>query len=221
MTPELIGREAEITAVERFLDIAVERRAALVIAGEAGIGKSVLWREAIGRAEGRGWHIARANPAEAETQDAYAGLTDLLGSTFEAIRSGLPRPLEGALAAALLVGTSQPLTDSRATSAATVAALDRLAEDRNVLLAIDDAQWLDVDSARAVAFAARRTVPRVSFLVTHRADDASVVPLGLDRAVLPDHIVRVMPAPLSRCHPCLPSRPGDGLSPAGTGRHRR
>ncbi len=54
MTSGIVGREAQLLEVERFLDAAAVGFAALVLGGGAGIGKTTLWREARMRAEARG-----------------------------------------------------------------------------------------------------------------------------------------------------------------------
>ena len=54
MTSEVVGREQELAAVAAFLDEAGELPAALVLEGEAGIGKSTLWRAGVEHARERG-----------------------------------------------------------------------------------------------------------------------------------------------------------------------
>ena len=193
---ELIGRDSELAAIDRFLALAASGRSALAISGQTGTGKTALWRRAVEVAASGGWEVLRAMPSESEAGDAFAGLTDLLAASFDQVESTLPPPLSAALAAALLRTPGEP-SQARAVSAATLAALNALAASRPVLVAIDDAQWLDPDTARAVTFAAVRTSPAVSFAVVVRTDDPSILPLDLGRAVDPSRCLRIQPGPLS------------------------
>ncbi len=193
---QLIGRDLELEAVDQFLTAAASERSALVILGDPGIGKTALWQRALELAVKGGWEVLRASPSEAEARDAFSGLTDLLGARFEGVEASLSPPLAASLAAALLRVQGEP-GDAREIGAATAAALSAIGSDRRVIVAIDDVQWLDADSARAIAFAAVRTSPAVSFLVAVRTDDPSLLPLGLGRAVDPARCLRIRPGPLS------------------------
>ena len=73
----IVGRDEELAVVDRFCER--PRPAALVIDGEPGIGKTILWREAVQEAETRGHRVLSASPTEAETQLPFAALGDLLG----------------------------------------------------------------------------------------------------------------------------------------------
>ena len=54
---ELVGRDAEIEAADRFLDATRNGPAALLLEGEPGIGKTTVWREAVRHAEERGYRV--------------------------------------------------------------------------------------------------------------------------------------------------------------------
>jgi AAA ATPase domain len=143
-----------------------EAAAALLIEGQAGIGKTTIWLEAVRVGQGRGFQVLEIRPAESEAQLSYVGLADLLGGVFDATRAALPNVQERALAAALLREESDWAPDPRTTATAFVAVLAQLAAFGPVLLAIDDVQWLDSASERALSFAARRLPPRVGLLLT-------------------------------------------------------
>ncbi len=68
MASAIVGREAELAAVARFLDSLQAGAAALVIEGEAGIGKTTVWREAVRGAESRSLRVLQARPAESEAK---------------------------------------------------------------------------------------------------------------------------------------------------------
>jgi hypothetical protein len=193
----IIGREAELRAVERFLDgLAAEPRA-LVLDGEAGIGKTTLWLAAVAAAGARSFRVLQARPSESEARLSYAALADLVGTVFEDWRAALPPVQERALAAALLRADADEAADARTTATALVTVLGELAAEAPTLVAIDDVQWLDAASARALEFAARRLPPGVGLLLTRRTDHESEPPLGLRRSFPEDRLERLVPGPLS------------------------
>ena len=73
---EIYGREAEVAAVHAFVEASGAPRA-LLLEGEAGIGKTTLWWNGVARATQLGHHVLQARPAEGEAALAFAGLGDL------------------------------------------------------------------------------------------------------------------------------------------------
>jgi DNA-binding NarL/FixJ family response regulator len=212
--PTIIGREQELAATRRLLDRAPERAAAIVLDGEAGIGKTTLWLEAVRTADARGFRVLQARPSESEARLSYAALADLLGAAFEETESELPPLQRRALAAALLLGETDEPADPRTTAAALVAVLQALAARGPVLLAVDDVQWLDAASEAALAFAARRLPARVALLVARRLAGDADLPLGLARALPDDRRERVVVGRLSvaALHHLIRGRLGTSLS---------
>src|SRR5215472_4985550 len=98
----VIGREREIAVMSAFLDPMPRGPRALLVEGEAGIGKSTVWFEAVRLARDRGYRVLRARPAESEARLSYAALADLIGPAFDDARTRLPDPQQLALAATLL-----------------------------------------------------------------------------------------------------------------------
>jgi DNA-binding CsgD family transcriptional regulator len=180
---EIIGRDAELHAISAFLEPSVEP-GALLIEGAAGIGKTTLWRSGVERATERGWRVLTAGPAAAESRLAFAAIGDLLGDEVHAVASELPEPQKHALDVALLLDEPQGAPpNERAVAVAALGALRVLARDRSVLIAVDDVQWLDRASADVLSFVARRLGDDpVALLLAQRTDEASGVPLGLERA---------------------------------------
>jgi DNA-binding CsgD family transcriptional regulator len=193
----ILGREAELDAVERFIAAMAAGPSALVIEGEPGIGKTTLWLEAVRAAEARSYRVLQARPAESEAKLSYAALADLVGGIFDETRAVLPGVQEHALAAALLrIDTDEP-ADPRTTAAALVGVLTTLAAERPVLVAVDDVQWLDRASERALAFAARRLPPALGMVLTRRGEGGEDPPLGLGRALPDERLEHLMPGPLA------------------------
>jgi DNA-binding CsgD family transcriptional regulator len=192
-----VGRDAELGAVERFLDRVAETGGALVLDGEAGIGKTTIWREALARATARPVRVLVARPAEAETALSYAALADLVGGAYDGVRDGLPRPQQRALDIAVLSGESDGPADARTTAVGLLGVLEALAAESPVIVAVDDVQWLDRASERALEFAVRRLPPGVSVLATRRSDGTRDAPLGLRHAVPDERFESVRLGPLS------------------------
>jgi hypothetical protein len=79
MTGEIVGREDELFAIQAFLDGPADGLRALVLEGEAGIGKSTLWLAGVAAARDRSFHVLTSRPAEAERALANVVLGDLFG----------------------------------------------------------------------------------------------------------------------------------------------
>jgi hypothetical protein len=104
MTIELIGREDELRLLQVFLDVReLDGPRALVLEGEAGIGKSMLWLRTLELARARGLRVLSSRPAEAERDFALAGLGDLFEGALDEVLPGLAPPRRRALEVALLL----------------------------------------------------------------------------------------------------------------------
>jgi DNA-binding CsgD family transcriptional regulator len=196
---EVVGRTDELAAVERVLDRAATGPAALVLAGEAGIGKTTLWDVARAAAAERGFGVLSSRPAQTEARLPLGGFGDLFAGVADGVVARLPGPQRTALEVALLRATpGAEAADQRALSVATLALLRELATDAPLLVAIDDVQWLDESSAGILAFAARRLegLP-VGLLLTVRGTSAALDPLGLASGLLPARPERLTLGPLS------------------------
>lgn len=212
--PDLIGRDDELEEISAFLDHAEPLPWALVLEGEAGIGKTTLWRSGLALAESRGYRVLACSPAEAEGDLAYAAVADLLNDVLPEVEGELPAPQRRALRVALLLDDPGDVDrDRRAVAAALLGALRALAARSRVLVAVDDLQWLDASSAAALAFAARRVADEpVAFLLASRPGkrdwlvpperlrriDLRPVSLGALRRLLEERLSRRYPRPLLR-----------------------
>lgn len=156
MVTVVLGRETELVAVDQLLDAGRRGRAALVLEGHPGIGKTTVWREGISRAADSGYRVLTCRTAPTEARLSFTALSDLLASVEPAAFASLPDPQRRALDAALLRAEGDGAAPPRAIGTAVVSLLSQLAASGAVLLAIDDLQWLDVPSARTLEFALRR-----------------------------------------------------------------
>jgi DNA-binding CsgD family transcriptional regulator len=198
---EVVGREAELAAVEGFLDASHDGPAALVLEGDVGIGKSTLWHAAVEAARARGLTVLASRPAEADRGLAHAGLGDLLEHVADETLPRLSRPRRRALEVTLLQEEpeepDEPV-DDRALAVAVRDVLLLLAGRGPLVLAIDDVQWLDPPTSRTFAFALRRLgEAQVLLLLAHRVAEAGVDEPELVRAVEEDRRRRLRVGPLS------------------------
>ncbi|HEU5418592.1 MAG TPA: AAA family ATPase [Streptosporangiaceae bacterium] len=155
--PGFVGRDEELEAAAEFFDRLPGGPAALVFAGEPGIGKTALWKESLRRARERSLVVLAAQPSETESKLAFAALSDLLEQVADDIVPKLPEPQRRALAVVLLrEDPAGRRPDQRALGTATIAVLTALAQTAPVVVAVDDLQWLDRASARVLSFAVRR-----------------------------------------------------------------
>jgi DNA-binding CsgD family transcriptional regulator len=187
----IVGRAEELAALSGFVDDVRTGPAALVLEGEPGIGKSTLLRAAVEEAEARGLRVLVARPTEAEQGLGHVALGDLLDGTLDEVLPALPAPRRHALEITLLLeeGTADP----RAVGLATRSVLELLAVPGPLLVAIDDAQWLDAASERALAFALRRleTCPVLVLLARRTAQTTD-----LERALGPERVRGLEVSPL-------------------------
>lgn len=160
MDTGVVGRDAELTIVQGFLESVAGGFAALALEGEAGIGKTTLWRAAHGLAAQRGMRVMRCRPAPGEAKLSFAALADLLSAVDDSAFAGLPPPQRDALSVALLREAPQARAPApRAVAVGFLGLVRALAAVRPVLVAVDDWQWLDLSSQRVLEFAARRLEP--------------------------------------------------------------
>jgi DNA-binding NarL/FixJ family response regulator/tetratricopeptide (TPR) repeat protein len=185
VSPITIGRRAELDAAIAALDAAIERTPAhLLIAGEAGVGKSRLVAELAAIADARGVLVLRGACANVGEEGLpYGPIVEILG---QLVRELDPERLE------TVVGTSGadlarlvPALDPGASGAplqqawlqarlfdALVGVLRRLAEVAPVLVLIEDVHWSDPATRETLGFLVRTLrVERVLVAMTLRSDE--------------------------------------------------
>jgi DNA-binding CsgD family transcriptional regulator len=195
---EIIGRESELADVVAFIDEQRDGPAALILDGEAGIGKSTIWLAGVDHARSRGHTVLLSRPAEAERSLAHAGLGDLFEAVLDDALPALSAPRRRALEVALLrqEAAGHPV-DRRAVAVAVRDALAYLSDDAAVLVAIDDIQWLDPSSASALAFALRRLDTNHVVVLLARRVAGGTATSELDAAISPERRARLSIGPLS------------------------
>jgi DNA-binding CsgD family transcriptional regulator len=212
----VIGRDAELDFVRAFLDDVGAGPAGLVLSGEAGIGKTILWEAGVDQARGCFAHVLTCRGTEAEAALSFAGLSELLTEVLDEALDSLLPPRRRALEVALLraePGEGPP--DPLAIGLAVHDVLRVSAQQGPVLVAVDDVQWLDAASAGALEVALRRLRrDKIGVLVASRGTAGATIPLGLDRS-LPEQrltVLSVGPLSLGALHHLLGERVGLELS---------
>jgi DNA-binding CsgD family transcriptional regulator/tetratricopeptide (TPR) repeat protein len=166
----LVGRKSERDRIARLLDAArLGRTAALVLRGEAGIGKSAL----LAWAEEQAWdmRVLHAHGVERDAELLFAGVLELCKPILDELEA-IPERQAALLRSALTLGPVVP-GDRFTASAATMSLLAAAAEEKPLLVVVDDAHWLDAASADALLFAARRlAADSVAFLFAVREREA-------------------------------------------------
>lgn len=194
----IVGREAELALLTDFLDTG-ERATVLLIEGEAGIGKTTLLNAGVAAARGAGYRVLACRPAGAEAELSYGALGDLVSPVLDDVLPELPAPQRWALEVALLlrpVGGRPP--DQRAIGLALLGLTRVLSKSSPVLVAVDDAQWLDRASAGVLEFALRRLEGEpIRALVSLRGEEHRAAPLRLERALPEERLTRLHLGPLS------------------------
>ena len=151
----LVGREQERGRIDRLLgDALAGQSGALLLVGEAGIGKTALLEHARGAAVGAGMPILRARGMQTETDIPFAGLSELLGPLLDRL-DAIPPTQAAALRGALALGDATG-GDRYAVMAGVLSLLAAAAEEQPLLALVDDCQWLDDSSLEALLFAGRR-----------------------------------------------------------------
>ena len=181
----MLGRERERQVLDRLLGgVRGGRGGVLVVHGEAGVGKTALLEYAVQAA--RESRIARTAGVEAEMELPFAAVQQLCSPFFE-LMERLPQPQRDALGVAFGLSTG-PAPNEFLLGLAVLGLLAEAAEEQPLVCLVDDAQWLDSASARALAFVARRLLAEKIALVFAARE------LGDALAGLPDLQV----GPLSR-----------------------
>jgi len=183
--PRLYGRERELSVLADVARRAGGTGGALVIRGEAGVGKSALVAAAAARARQRGIRVLSALGTQTEARLPFAGLHQLLRPVLH-LADRLPARQQASLLAAFGMA-DESASELFVTGLATLELVSDLADSTPVLLIADDAHWLDDPSCAVLAFVARRlSAEPAAMLITVRDgvaspfDDADLPELRVD-----------------------------------------
>src|SRR5580693_877452 len=186
--PPLLGRIDELKILRQLLaDVRGGRSAAVVVRGEAGIGKTELLRALT--TEAAGFRVTRAVGVESEMELAYAGLHQLCAPLLGRLGS-LAEPQRRGLSVAFgLESLDGDAPDQFLVALAALGLMAEAAEEQPLLCVVDDAQWLDQASAQVLGFVGRRLLAESIALVF-----ADRTPEALSSGGGPDPLEALPPA---------------------------
>ena len=209
-SPELIEREQESAVLDALVDRLREGGGALVVRGEAGIGKSVLLQRMRKRAEAQGVRPLVTGGVESEAEFAFAGLHQLLRPVIGALAQ-LPESQRQTLEAALGLGVDHK-PDPYRVAVAAFQLVCEVAESVPLVLIVDDAHWLDRSTLGVLAFIGRRVeAEHVALVAAVRSghstplDDARLPTLDLER-LSASAAARLLDRTAPELHPVLRAR---------------
>jgi DNA-binding CsgD family transcriptional regulator len=186
----LFGRERDVALFGAFVEQAAEDGAAVLVTGEAGVGKTALIDRVAADARRRGVPVLRAAGAEFEAALSFAGLNQLLHPVFDQFRE-LDAADQQALRVALGLAEGRA-SEELAVSNATLRLLATLADAQPLLVVVDDVNWLDRASAAVLAYVARRVAgTRVALIATMRSGERT----PFERGGLDTHELRPLAEP--------------------------
>ncbi|MBB2940703.1 DNA-binding CsgD family transcriptional regulator/tetratricopeptide (TPR) repeat protein [Actinoplanes lutulentus] len=161
----LFGRAEEIRRVGVLIADLPEQGAALILRGDAGIGKSAILAQAVADARQAGVRVLSTTGVEAESHLNFAGLHQLLAPVLRHAGE-LPDPQRTAILTAFGLADAPPPD----LFLIALASLNLLADSGPLLVAVDDAHWLDPASAAVLTFIARRIAAEPIALILSARD---------------------------------------------------
>jgi DNA-binding CsgD family transcriptional regulator len=207
-----LGRRSELESLAVFLDAVAAGGAALVIEGEHGIGRSTLLAAGREQARGRGYVVLQSRPTPADAAMSFSGLDDLFHDVVDRVAPALPDPQRLAFEVALSLRDSNGEPPAPLAIALAVrGALEALSDSVPVVVAVDDLQWLDEPSTRALDHACRRLVRRPVGVLSVVLPRAHRAPLAFDDWADAGHL-RVGPLSRSDIEAILRDRLGLSLT---------
>jgi len=139
-----------------MLDDETEQPRALLIEGEAGIGKTTLFDGLLERARERGFRSLSCRPTRSEMDLSYVGLLELLDGIGGDVVASLPPPQARVLNLILRREEPEGSFDRLSLAVAVHACMRAVTSTGPVLVAVDDVQWLDRPTVRTLAYSVRR-----------------------------------------------------------------
>jgi DNA-binding CsgD family transcriptional regulator len=187
----VIGRREELSLLRELIAPPHKESHVLLLLGDPGLGKTVLLAEAAREARAAGMRVLATTGRESEQDLAFAGLHQLLRPVLDRV-ARLPARQAEALRGAFGLSDDPAPPDALLTGIAVLTLLSELSDEQPLLVAADDAHWLDRASLDALAFAARRLESEQ--LVLLAGARGNVPPAGFERD-LPQLLLRPLTRP--------------------------
>ena len=193
-TTDLIGRDAELEQLSSQLGIRASEGVgggaapieqsvrAMLVAGDAGVGKTRVLMALRDAAIEAGWHVVAGHCLDlADSSLPYLPFSEILGRVMADQPDVATRVLEQHPTLARLqpgrrIRSSETASGDQALDRGNVYdafsdLLSAVAHDAPVLVVVEDAHWADESTRDMLSFLFSRPVPGVSLVVSYRADD--------------------------------------------------
>ncbi|MHB9855917.1 AAA family ATPase [Streptomyces krungchingensis] len=172
----LVGRDNDLHQIRDLVRLGTGG-GALLLSGDAGVGKTEMLNALAESARAQGAQVLPAAGAEFEANCSYSSLHQILFPLQDAM-ADLDTPFRDALHVALGFDSGPPL-ERLVVSNAVLLLLRAVAARAPLLVVVDDAPWLDRESAAVLGFVARRvTGTGVSLLAASRTESRSLLTGG-------------------------------------------
>ena len=186
----LVGRERDLALLGAIVERAGDSGAAVLVTGDAGVGKTALVNLVASDARGRGVLVLRAAGAEFEAALSFSGLNQLLHPVLDQLDE-LDDAHRRALRVALGLGEGRA-SEELLVANATLRLLATLADAQPVLVLVDDVNWLDRASSAVLAYVARRVGgTRIALIATMRSGERT----PFERGGIDQHELQPLPDP--------------------------
>lgn len=175
--PDILGRDRELARIAQLVHAEdAGGPKVLVLVGEPGAGKSTLVDRAASQGAARGRQVLRVRGSEGEEDLPFAGVHQLLRPVLAGVERLPPRQRDALRCA---FGTDETVEsdtsrtpDQLLIRLGVLTLLSDAASERPLLIAVDDAQWLDVGSLDVLAFVARRLEGEPAVMLLAARDEA-------------------------------------------------
>ncbi|WP_331765905.1 AAA family ATPase [Embleya sp. NBC_00896] len=146
----IIGRERELTELRRAVDRAPGALPNVVLHGDPGVGKTALLNAGIAYARDQGVRVIGGCGFESEAKLAFAGLHQLFAPVMDYVEK--VEPFQRDVLRRVLGLADGPAPDRLAISVASLAVVAAVAADGPVLIAVEDAHWVDHPTREVMMF---------------------------------------------------------------------
>ena len=158
ISPQLFGRDADLAELQPWLDaLDSERGSVVLVAGEAGVGKSRLLTEALQTPEARRYTHIRVNCLEGDEAEPYS------------LTRSLVTAAEGSPAQLAIDPAPEAERQVRQVQQALLALLEEIRRERPLLIVVDDVHWSDGPSLQVLLALSLHPGP-LRFLLSYRPE---------------------------------------------------
>jgi DNA-binding CsgD family transcriptional regulator/tetratricopeptide (TPR) repeat protein len=206
---QLIGRDAELGLIERLLEESGQRGHSVVVRGDPGVGKSALLQETSAMARAAGARVLEVSGIEGEAMPPFSGLDRLL-RTLLSSHTPMPAVQRRALMTAFNMQEGPP-PELFLIALAALTLIVSSASEQQIVLIVDDVQWIDAPTTEVLSFVSRRIQDDPVFVVFGLRE-------GHDTSVVDDHTYEIR---VSRLASGAARELLDGVAPDLTDMERR